>query len=40
MAEKMNLNYAKDYRIINDLGIIRRGLKKLGQKSGQASPVI
>jgi hypothetical protein len=31
MAEKMNLNYAKDYRIINDLNIIVKNSRKLGR---------
>jgi hypothetical protein len=31
MAEKMNLNYAKDYRIINDLNIIIKNLRELGR---------
>ncbi len=31
MAEKMNLNYAKDYRIINDLNIIIKNLRGLGR---------
>lgn len=31
MAEKMNLNYAKDYRIINDLNIIMKNLRELGR---------
>ena len=35
MAEKMNLNYAKDYRIINDLNIIMKNLRGLGR-----SPIV
>lgn len=31
MAEKMNLNYAKDYQIINDLNIIIKNLRELGR---------
>ncbi len=31
MAEKMNLNYAKDYRIINDLNIMMKNLRELGR---------
>jgi hypothetical protein len=31
LAEKMNLNYAKDYRIINDLNIIIKNLGELGR---------
>ena len=30
--EKLNLLYAKDYRIINDMRIIARGYKQLGRK--------
>ena len=30
--EKINLLYAKDYRIINDLGIILKGYKDLGRR--------
>jgi hypothetical protein len=30
--EKINLLYAKDYRIINDLGIILKGYKELGRR--------
>jgi GT2 family glycosyltransferase len=31
MAEKINLNYAKDFRIINDLNIIVKNLRELGR---------
>ena len=31
MSEKINLNYAKDYRIIYDLNIILRNIRKLGR---------
>ncbi len=31
MAEKMNLNYAKDFRIINDLNIIIKNIRELGR---------
>ena len=32
VIEKLNLNYAKDYRIINDLYLIVRGFRNLGRK--------
>jgi len=35
VAEKMNLNYAKDYRIMNDLNIIFKGIRQLGRKPNQ-----
>jgi lipopolysaccharide/colanic/teichoic acid biosynthesis glycosyltransferase len=31
VAEKMNLNYAKDYRIINDLNMIIKNFRELGR---------
>jgi hypothetical protein len=31
VAEKMNLNYAKDYRIINDLNMIVKKFRELGR---------
>jgi hypothetical protein len=31
--EKINLNYAKDYRIMNDLGIVIGGFRKLGRRT-------
>jgi O-antigen biosynthesis protein len=33
LTEKLNLNYAKDYRIMNDLNIIMKGVRKLGRRS-------
>jgi lipopolysaccharide/colanic/teichoic acid biosynthesis glycosyltransferase len=32
LAEKFNLNYAKDYRIMNDLNIMVKAVRKLGRK--------
>jgi O-antigen biosynthesis protein len=35
LAEKLNLNYAKDYRIMNDLNIIIKAVRKLGRRPNQ-----
>ena len=35
LTEKLNLNYAKDYRITNDLNMIVRSLRNLGRRPNQ-----
>jgi O-antigen biosynthesis protein len=34
MAEKINLNYAREYRIMNDLQIVMKGFRELGRGTG------
>jgi GT2 family glycosyltransferase len=35
LTEKINLNYAKDYRIMNDLNIIIKAVRQLGRRPNQ-----
>jgi len=35
LTEKLNLNYAKDYRIINDLNIVIKSVRELGRRPSQ-----
>ena len=35
LTEKINLNYAKDYRIMNDLNIIMKAVRQLGRRPNQ-----